>query len=130
MPRIALLFASLHVLMLIVLSYRVVQARRSAQVGIGDGGDRRLHRRMRVHGNFVEYVPIGLLMLALLEAAGLGAMWLWVFGAGLLLGRLMHAYGLSRTAGSSPGRFVGMLLTWAVLLGEAVAGLVLFANGA
>ena len=36
------------------------------KIGIGDGGDKALARKIRVHGNFVEYVPLGLLLMALL----------------------------------------------------------------
>lgn len=123
MPRIALLFASLHILMMLVLAMRVVGHRRALKIGIGDGGDTRLARKVRVHANFIEYVPVALLMLALLELSGLGAMWLWALGGTLLLSRVLHAAGLSRNAGYSFGRFWGTVLTWGVLVAMAVAGL-------
>lgn len=129
MPRITLLIASLHVVLMLALAARVVFLRRSARVGLGDGGDKVLMRRIRAHGNFVEYVPLALLMLALLELSGVGAYWLWGFGGTLLVGRLLHAYGLSRRSGTSPGRFIGTLLTWGVLLGEAGVGAWMFATG-
>lgn len=128
MPRIALLFASLHVLMMLFLAARVVFHRRSHKIGIGDGGDKYLLRKMRAHGNFVEYVPVALLMLALLELAGLGAIWLWTFGATLLLARGLHAFGLSQRSGTSFGRFWGTVLTWLVLAGMAGAGVFVVAT--
>ena len=128
MPRIALLFASLHILLLLALAMRVVGHRRSQQIGLGDGGDRTLERKVRVHANFVENVPIALLMLGLLELSALDARLLWAFGGALLFGRLLHAHGLSRTSGYSAGRFYGTVLTWCVLVGEAIAGLVLYAT--
>ena len=123
MPRIALLFASLHILLMLALAMRVVGHRRALKIGIGDGGDTRLARKVRVHANFIEYVPVALLMLALLELGGLGAMWLWALGGTLLLSRVLHAAGLSRSAGYSFGRFWGTVLTWGVLVAMAVAGL-------
>ena len=123
MPRIALLFASLHILLMLALAMRVVGHRRALKIGIGDGGDKRLARKVRVHANFIEYVPVALLMLALLELSGLGAMWLWALGGTLLLSRVLHAAGLSRNAGYSFGRFWGTVLTWGVLVAMAVAGL-------
>ena len=123
MPRIALLFASLHILLMLALAMRVVGHRRALKIGIGDGGDKRLARKVRVHANFIEYVPVALLMLALLELSGLGAMWLWALGGTLLLSRVLHAAGLSRSAGYSFGRFWGTVLTWGVLVAMAVAGL-------
>lgn len=122
MPKITLLFASLHVLLMLALAARVVGHRRALKIGIGDGGDTRLARKVRAHGNFIEYVPVALLMLGLLELSGLGAPWLWGLGGTLLLARVLHAYGLSRHAGISPGRFWGVILTWGVLLAMAGMG--------
>ncbi len=126
MPKITLLFASLHVLLMLALAVRVVGHRRALKIGIGDGGDMRLARKVRAHGNFIENVPLALLMLGLLELSGLGAPWLWGLGGTLLLARALHAYGLSRHAGVSPGRFWGVILTWAVLLAMAGTGVGMF----
>lgn len=116
MPKITLLFASLHALLMLLLAVRVVGHRRSAKIGLGDGGDKLLAKKVRAHANFVEYVPTALILLALLELSGLAALWLWICGGTLLLGRVLHAVGLSRSAGVSFGRFWGILLTWAALL--------------
>jgi uncharacterized membrane protein YecN with MAPEG domain len=123
MPRITLLFASLHALLMLLLLARISRHRHGHRIGLGDGGDPELTRKIRVHGNFVEHVPFALLLLALLELSGLAAAWLWAFGGVLLLGRVMHAAGLSRTGGYSAGRFWGTALTWLVLLAMAIAGL-------
>jgi len=122
-PRITLLFASLHVLLLIVLLARVVRRRRELKVGIGDGGDEVLARRIRVHANFTENVPIALALMALLELSGLAAAWLWSLGGGLLIARALHSIGLSGSSGSSTGRFWGTLLTWVVLTAMALLGI-------
>ena len=123
MPTITLLFASLHVLLMLVLLSRISRHRHGQKIGLGDGGDAVLNRKIRVHGNFVEHAPIALLLLGLLEFCGLPAAWLWTFGSTLLLGRLMHAIGLSGSGGYSIGRFWGTALTWLVLLAMAVAGI-------
>ena len=123
MPRITLLFACLHVLLMLVLLARVSQVRHGQRIGIGDGGNPVLARRIRVHGNFVENVPIALVLLALLELAGLPEPWLVGFGTMLLAGRVLHAVGLSGSAGVSFGRFWGTALTWLALLAMALAGL-------
>ena len=123
MPRITLILASLHVLLLLILVATIVRRRISLKIGIGTGGDEFLSRSIRVQGNFVEYVPIALLMLLLLELSGLAAVWLWGFGGALLMARILHAYGLSGSAGTSPGRALGALLTFAVILAMAVTGL-------
>ncbi|TDK26160.1 hypothetical protein E2F46_06065 [Luteimonas aestuarii] len=121
-PRIALLVTSLHVLLYVVLSLRVVLHRRAHKVGVGTGGDAALTRKVRVHANFAEYVPLALLMLALLELAGIRAALLWTFGIALLLGRVLHAVGLGGSAGYSVGRFAGTLLTFSTLVVMAAFG--------
>lgn len=123
MPKITLLFAALHVLLVIALLVPISRHRHGKRIGLGHGGDEVLVRKIRVHGNFVENVPIALLLLALLELCGMPAGWLWIFGGVLLLARVMHAVGLSRTAGKSFGRFYGTALTWLDLLAMALAGL-------
>ena len=123
MPRITLLIVSLHVLLYLLLSLRVVLQRKSSRIGVGTGGDTALALRVRVHANFAEYVPLALLMLALLELAGTAAAVVWTCGLVLLLARLAHAIGLGGSAGYSAGRFGGTLLTLAVLLAMALLGL-------
>lgn len=122
MPKITLLITALHVLLMLVLLMRISQLRHARKIGLGDGGDPELLRSIRVHANFVEHVPIALLLLALLELSGLPAPWLWGLGGALLLARVLHAQGLSRTGGYSFGRFWGTALTWLVLLLMALAG--------
>lgn len=123
MPKITLLFASLHVLLMLFLAYRVVDMRRTKRVGVGDGGDADLARTIRVHANFIENVPLALLLLALLELCAAPAMLVCVFGTMLLLARILHAIGFSRYSGTSFGRFWGTLLTWLSLLGMAGTGI-------
>lgn len=117
---IAPFYAALLGLLLIVLTARVVAARQRYRVGIGDGGHIELRREIRVHGNFVEYVPLTLVLLALMELNGAPAAALHGLGAGLLLGRVLHAWGLSRSSEASFGRLTGALLTWLVLIVSAL----------
>ncbi len=110
------IYAALLGLLLLVLAGAVVRLRGKHKVGIGDGGHEDLALAGRAHANFIEYVPIALILLLLLEYRGVPAWALHGLGGGLLLGRLLHAWGLSQSRGTSPGRAIGILLTWAVLL--------------
>ena len=123
LPTTTLLFAGLHALLLLALTAQVVRWRWRSKVGIGPGESRELARWIRVHGNFIEYVPMTLLLFALLEIAGLPKPWLFLGGTLLLLGRLLHAWGLGHHAGTSFGRFTGIALTLGVLAGAACAAL-------
>jgi len=110
------IYAGLCGVLLIVLSARIIGMRRTYQVGIGSGGHEELARTIRVQGNFIEYTPLALILLVLAELQG-ASIWL-VHGAGVLLvvGRGLHAFGLSQSAGRTFGRFYGTLSTWASLL--------------
>ena len=72
------------------------------------------------HANAAEHLPIALLLLLLLDLGQTPPSWLHVFGVLLIVGRVLHAIGLSRTAGPSPGRVLGMVLTWGVMLAMAL----------
>jgi uncharacterized membrane protein YecN with MAPEG domain len=65
-------------------------------------------------------VPITLLALYVVEQRGAGAAWVAGLGGAVLLGRLGHAWGLSRKAGASPGRLGGLALHWTALAVMAV----------
>lgn len=115
MPYVTLLIAGLHGVLLLALVVPIVQLRRGRKIGLGDGGDAELLRRIRAHANFTEYVPTVLVVLALLELSGGDRRVVAALGVGLLLARVAHAFGLTHSAGYSKGRFTGTLLTWAVL---------------
>jgi uncharacterized membrane protein YecN with MAPEG domain len=114
------LYAAVLALWLLILSSRVIRERRAARVSLGDGGNRKLQRAIRGHANFVEYVPLALLMLALLEIARFSIYLLHALGIALLCGRLLHGYAFAFTAESRFGRSVGTAITFIVLLIEAV----------
>lgn len=118
---ITALYASLLLPLFVGLSLRVIFARRDARIGIGDGGNSDVLRRMRVQANFAEYVPIALILLALAESLGSSSKLLHALGVTLLIGRLCHAYGVSQLKETLAFRQIGMLATFAVLITAALA---------
>ena len=120
---ITALYASLLALVFIYLSFKVIGLRRSLKVGVGDGGEKLLTKAIRVHGNFSEYIPLALLLLACFEFNGANPLWVHLLGATLLLGRFLHAAGLSNSIGATPPRVIGMILTFLVLLILSVANI-------
>jgi len=113
--RITGLYAALSTLFILILAARVIVYRRTHGIGLGDEGDTELRRRVRVHGNAIEYLPFGLLLMLILELDQTVPLLLHVFGIVLLLARLAHAWGVSHSSGASPGRVVGVVLTFGVL---------------
>jgi len=113
--RITGLYAAIVALMVVIFAIRVTLRRRAIKVGIGNGGDAVLAQRIRVHANAAEYVPLALILLLILELNQTQPLLLHVFGCMLIAGRLLHAYGLSSSPALTPGRAIGMVLTWAVI---------------
>lgn len=103
--------AALLALLFLVLSFRAISMRRERQVEIGDGGDRQLLRRMRVHANFAEYVPTAVLLMGLAESLKAAPALLHAIGALLLVGRIAHSYELSQTPHMPALRVLGMAAT-------------------
>ncbi len=121
--QITAIYTSLLAILLLVLSLRVVRQRLQLKVGLGTGQHAGLEQAVRAQANFTEYVPLILLLLAFYEQGG-GAAWtVHVAGASLLVARVLHAMGLARTSGRSTGRFIGMIVTWLVLVVLAIANL-------
>ncbi|MFI4969944.1 MAG: MAPEG family protein [Lysobacterales bacterium] len=114
------IYVALATLLVLILAVRVSTGRHAAKVHIGDGGQSSLLLRIRAHGNAVEYLPLGLLLLLMLELNQTQPLWLHVFGCVLLIGRIAHAIGLSMSSQESVGRFLGTALTWGVMLVMAV----------
>lgn len=118
----AALWAGLHVVLLLVLSLLVVRQRQKHKVALGDEGVPELAQAIRAFGNASEYVPAGLVGLAVLVLAGAPPLAIHVLGVVLFAGRVIHAVGLSLSGGTSIARALGIVLTWLayVMLGVAL----------
>lgn len=91
----------------LVLFMRTTAMRSNLNQSIGDGGNLLLLQRIRQHGNFVEWVPMVLILMILAESIGAPAIWLHVTGGLLLLGRIAHPFGLRIDNAGHPLRYVG-----------------------
>lgn len=118
-------YASLLIPLYLFLSFRVISFRRSGKIEIGDGSDREMLRRMRVHANFSEYVPVTLVVMALAESLLAPSLVLHGCGIALVLGRYLHAYALSQEPHILGMRVTGMVLTLNALGVLAIVCLVL-----
>ena len=70
-----------------------------------------MNRVIRGHGNFAEYVPLSLLLLAFAEIGGGPALTIHLGGGLLLAGRLLHGYAMALTLHDMTARRYGMILT-------------------
>lgn len=79
-----------------------------------------LQRTIRAYGNFIEYVPLGLLFLVALEFMQASTGLLWLLGTTLIVSRIFHAWGVIETYEPSPKRAIGFFGTWFVyIMGSA-----------
>ena len=60
-------------LLFIPLTIRAGLYRAKSGIFLGDGGDLELQRRVRGQGNFIETVPIALILLVVMELSGAGS---------------------------------------------------------
>ncbi|WP_298914361.1 MAPEG family protein [uncultured Roseobacter sp.] len=109
-PQITLMFVAVFVLMSVALSVFVGLRRAKTGIMLLHGDDEELLKRIRAHGNFVEYVPLALLALAGAEIAGAPHWVLVGSGSVLLAARVLHFAAFRGTA-TGAGRLLGALLT-------------------
>lgn len=112
--------ASILALLFLRLSWGVITLRRRHRVSLGSAQHDDLERAIRAHGNFAEYVPLCVLLLACLELNG-APWWLVALpGTALIAGRVFHAKGIHEPPPNFSNRVRGMKLTLTTLLALAV----------
>jgi len=116
---ITTVITGLLALTLVGISVRVTMLRAAKGISLFDGGDKELGRAMRVQGNFTEYVPMALLLLALLEWMGTKPWLVYGLGVALVVARASHAWGFYSNVFKA--RAFGGTVTWLVL---AIEGLI------
>ena len=123
LPSITAAYLGILALLYAVLGLQVSRLRRGNRVLFGDGDNIKLRSAIRAHANFAEYVPIIVLMVALLEMSGMAAARVHLLMAALLIARLLHPLGMyvgPRTLQFQICRVGGIVLTILVLIGSAI----------
>ncbi|WP_313586047.1 MAPEG family protein [Aquidulcibacter sp.] len=109
------LYTGLNALIILALIGQVIVHRRREKITLGDGGFPPLTRAIRAHANATEIAPIALIGLIAMAMANAPIWAIHVGGLSLTLGRVLHAFGLSRDEGASFGRMAGMILSLTAL---------------
>ncbi len=95
-------------LIYLILWFRISGVRANTKISFGDGGNVDLLRRVRQHGNFVEWTTFVLILMIIAEGMGAPALYLHISGALLLIGRIAHPFGLGAIDNAAhPLRYVG-----------------------
>ena len=121
MPVVTGFYAGILGLMAIVLGFQAGRLRGARNISIGDGGDPELLLAMRRHANFVEFVPLALVLIALVEMNGAPKLAIHALGAGLVVFRASHAVGINAESAGGAGRAIGAAGNSGVVGGSAGA---------
>lgn len=118
-PLITACLTAAFAILMVLLSLQTSMRRAALGVTHGDAGDEILRRRIRAHGNFIEYAPLAVVILMMVEISGSERITTLILALALGFSRLLHAAGMLYTAG--PGlRAAGMLMQHAAFLYAAV----------
>ena len=115
---ITMTLAGASAILAIWLAARVSRVRRQFKVSVGDGGNEGLLRRIRAHGNYVETMPLVIILVGLIELAGGDNRILWAAAILFILSRILHAFGMDGDHRLRL-RMIGMIGSTLVLLGLA-----------
>lgn len=114
---ITALYASLLTLLIVWLSLNVIKSRRKNKVRYGDGDNKELIIARTAQSNTVQYIPLALLLLLMLELNHASIWLIHLLGITLLAGRIIYAHALLKRKHS--GRVTGMKITIYVLMALA-----------
>ncbi|MFT5390453.1 MAG: putative membrane protein YecN with MAPEG domain [Gammaproteobacteria bacterium] len=119
---ITTLYAGILGLLLMVLTARVIKVVRiKGGVSRGDGGNPEFFEIIRGQGNFVEFVPITLVLIALTEASGNPSWLIHTLGAALVAARIAHPLGLKAANKPTALRFLGAVGTFLIVIVASTA---------
>jgi len=126
MPMVTALYAGLLGLLAVAVAFPPGMLRGKLNISVGDGGNPALLLAMRRHANFAEWVPLALILIALLELNGVSTRAIHSLGAALVIARLLHAIGLKSDTMQSIGRGLGAMATALITVTASVWLLVVF----
>jgi uncharacterized membrane protein YecN with MAPEG domain len=117
------IYAGFFGIMMVVLSWRVTALRRKYEGNkMRETGHNELTAAVRARDNIVEYLPLALLLMWMLETMQFNPLIIHALGILLIIARLLHLHGLNEPSGDGFGRKLGTRLTWAHIVACASLG--------
>ena len=116
---ISTLYAAILGLLFVPATAYVGFYRAQNKILLLDGGDQELARRIRAQGNFIETVPLAVILIILMEYNGAGATWLHSLGLILVVSRVMHYLTIATNPANTAPRALGMLGSLGVYVAAA-----------
>jgi uncharacterized membrane protein YecN with MAPEG domain len=125
-PIVTALYAGILGLVSIGIAVAVGRVRTSTGISIGDGGNLEMIAAMRRHANFIEFVPLSLILIGLLEANGVASAAIHGLGGGLVVARLAHAFGYRADGTLGTFRAIGAIGSTLILAVASAWAIVVF----
>lgn len=106
---ITAIYAGILAIFALVLSFKAGSLRGKTGISVlyGEPQNLELAEKARAHQNFLEYVPMVVILMGIIELNGGGAIFLHTVGALLVIARIAHAVGLKHDNMAHPGRLIG-----------------------
>lgn len=106
---ITLMYAGIFAIFALLLSFMAGSDRAKSGISIlyGEPTDIKLAEKVRRHQNFLEYVPLFLIVFGALEANGVSPLFLYIVGDLMIVARIFHAFGLHHDNIAHVGRLIG-----------------------
>ena len=120
---ITTLSVSILGILLVILSMRIIAARRAQSKAPDSDEIALVERRVRGQGNLIEYAPLGALLILVAELQSANQTVLAVLASAFVIARLLHGYTFGFTKFFFFGRFFGTLLTLISILALAALNL-------
>ncbi|EOX4807006.1 MAPEG family protein [Vibrio alginolyticus] len=119
---ITALYANILAILIIWLAVQVIKQRRLNQIAYADGGVEALQIARSAQSNATEYLPITLILMALLEFNSAYPTWIHLTGIIFVIGRVIHAKGILKK--DLKKRIRGMQVTFLVILSLVVLNMI------
>ncbi|MDW1924729.1 MULTISPECIES: MAPEG family protein [Vibrio] len=119
---ITALYANILAILIIWLAVQVIKQRRLNQIAYADGGVEALQVARSAQSNATEYIPITLILMALLEFNSAYPTWMHLTGIIFVIGRVIHAKGILKK--DLKKRIRGMQVTFLVILSLVVLNMI------
>ncbi|EJA7361004.1 MAPEG family protein, partial [Vibrio alginolyticus] len=115
-------YANILAILIIWLAVQVIKQRRLNQIAYADGGVEALQIARSAQSNATEYIPITLILMALLEFNSAYPTWIHLTGIIFVIGRVIHAKGILKK--DLKKRIRGMQVTFLVILSLVVLNMI------